>query len=213
MNQPLATAAFVREGEGSLSVAAPGAPRPTQAEAEAAVRTLLRWAGDDPDREGLAGTPDRVARAYRAFFAGYDEDPRALLERTFEETEGYGELVLLRDIRLESHCEHHLVPILGKAHIAYWPRRRVVGISKLARVLDAYARRLQIQEKLTAQVADCIQQALDPLGVAVLIEAQHLCMTTRGVRKPEVAMVTTRMTGCFRDDPLRRSEFFRLVGR
>jgi len=208
MNQPLATAVFARETDQPLT-----ALRPTQAEAEAAVRTLLRWAGDDPDREGLAGTPDRVARAYREFFAGYEEDPRALLERTFEETEGYDEMVLLRDIRLESHCEHHLVPILGKAHIAYWPARRVVGISKLARVLDAYARRLQIQEKLTAQVADCIQQALEPLGVAVMIEAQHQCMTTRGVRKPEVAMVTTRLTGCFRDDPARRSEFFRLVGR
>jgi len=208
MNQPLPTAVFAREAEQPLSPA-----RPTQAEAEAAVRTLLRWAGDDPEREGLAGTPDRVARSYREFFAGYDEDPQALLERTFEETEGYDEMVLLRDLRLESHCEHHLVPILGKAHIAYWPARRVVGISKLARVLDAFARRLQIQEKLTAQVADCIQQALEPLGVAVMLEAQHLCMTTRGVRKPEVAMVTTRLTGCFRDDPARRSEFFRLVGR
>jgi GTP cyclohydrolase I len=208
MNQPLPTAVFARETEQPFSPA-----RPTQAEAEAAVRTLLRWAGDDPEREGLAGTPDRVARSYREFFAGYDEDPRALLERTFEETAGYDEMVLLRDLRLESHCEHHLVPILGKAHIAYWPARRVVGISKLARVLDAFARRLQIQEKLTAQVADCIQQALEPLGVAVMLEAQHLCMTTRGVRKPEVAMVTTRLTGCFRDDPARRSEFFRLVGR
>ncbi len=208
MNQPLAAAGFARAPDQPLSDS-----RPTQAEAEAAVRTLLRWAGDNPDREGLLGTPDRVVRSYREFFAGYEEDPRALLERTFAETEGYDEMVLLRDIALESHCEHHLVPILGKAHIAYWPHKRVVGISKLARVLDAFARRLQIQEKLTAQVADCIQQALEPLGVAVMIEAQHQCMTTRGVRKPGVAMVTTRLTGCFRDDPARRSEFFRLLGR
>jgi GTP cyclohydrolase I len=208
MNQPLPTASFARVAEEALT-----SGRPTQAEAEAAVRTLLRWAGDDPDREGLVGTPERVARAWQEFCAGYEEDPRALLERTFEEAAGYDEMVLLRDIRLESHCEHHLVPILGKAHIAYWPDRRVVGISKLARVLDAFARRLQIQEALTAQVADCIQQALQPKGVAVLIEAQHFCMTTRGVRKPEVAMVTTRLTGCFRDDAARRSEFFRLVGR
>ncbi len=208
MNQPLPTASFARVAEEALT-----SGRPTQAEAEAAVRTLLRWAGDDPDREGLIGTPERVVRAWQEFCAGYEEDPRALLERTFEEAAGYDEMVLLRDIRLESHCEHHLVPILGKAHIAYWPDRRVVGISKLARVLDAFARRLQIQEALTAQVADCIQQALQPKGVAVLIEAQHFCMTTRGVRKPEVAMVTTRLTGCFRDDAARRSEFFRLVGR
>lgn len=208
MNQPLPTASFARAAEEALT-----SGRPTQAEAEAAVRTLLRWAGDDPDREGLVGTPERVVRAWQEFCAGYEEDPRALLERTFEEAAGYDEMVLLRDIRLESHCEHHLVPILGKAHIAYWPDRRVVGISKLARVLDAFARRLQIQEALTAQVADCIQQALQPKGVAVLVEAQHFCMTTRGVRKPEVAMVTTRLTGCFRDDAARRSEFFRLIGR
>lgn len=208
MNQPLPTASFARAAEEALT-----SGRPTQAEAEAAVRTLLRWAGDDPDREGLVGTPERVVRAWQEFCAGYEEDPRALLERTFEEAAGYDEMVLLRDIRLESHCEHHLVPILGKAHIAYWPDRRVVGISKLARVLDAFARRLQIQEALTAQVADCIQEALQPKGVAVLVEAQHFCMTTRGVRKPEVAMVTTRLTGCFRDDAARRSEFFRLIGR
>lgn len=201
MNLPLTAAAFLQE-----------TPRPTKEEAEAAVRTLLRWAGDDPTREGLLGTPDRVVRAYREFFAGYEEDPRDLLARTFEEAGGYDEMVLLKDIRLESHCEHHLVPILGKAHIAYWPKNRVVGISKLARVLDSYAKRLQIQEKLTAQVADAIQDVLDPHGVAVVIEAQHQCMTTRGVKKPEVAMVTSRLTGCFKHDAEKRREFFSLIG-
>jgi len=154
--------------------------RPTREEAEAAIRTLLRWAGDDPTREGLIDTPARVARAYEEFFAGYDVDPVALLERTFEETDGYDEIVLLRDIRLETHCEHHMVPIIGRAHVAYLPHRRVVGISKLARVVEAYAKRLQIQEKLTAQVANTIQQVLEPRGVAVVIEAAHQCMTTRG---------------------------------
>jgi GTP cyclohydrolase I len=174
--------------------------RPTREEAEAAVRTLLRWAGDDPTREGLVDTPARVARAYEEFFAGYEVDPVALLERTFEETDGYDEIVLLRDIRLESHCEHHMVPIIGRAHVAYLPHRRVVGISKLARVVEAYGRRLQIQEKLTAQIANTIQQVLEPRGVAVVIEAAHQCMTTRGVHKPDVTMVTSRMLGAFRDD-------------
>ena len=185
--------------------------RPTREEAEAAVRTLLRWAGDDPTREGLVDTPARVARAYEEFFAGYDIDPVALLERTFEETDGYDEIVLLRDIRLESHCEHHMVPIIGRAHVAYLPHRRVVGISKLARVVDAYARRLQIQEKLTAQIANTIQQVLEPRGVAVVIEAAHQCMTTRGVHKPDVTMVTSRMLGAFRDDPTTRREVLAMV--
>jgi GTP cyclohydrolase IA len=186
--------------------------RPTREEAEAAVRTLLCWAGDDPTREGLVDTPARVARAYEEFFAGYAIDPVTLLERTFEETDGYDEIVLLRDIRLESHCEHHMVPIIGRAHVAYLPHRRVVGISKLARVVDAYARRLQIQEKLTAQIANTIQQVLEPRGVAVVIEAAHQCMTTRGVHKPGVTMVTSRMLGAFRDDPTTRREVLAMIG-
>ncbi len=186
--------------------------RPTRQEAEQAIRTLLRWAGDDPAREGLIDTPARVARAYEEFFAGYAVDPVALLERTFEETDGYDEIVLLRDIRLESHCEHHMVPIIGRAHVAYLPHRRVVGISKLARVVEAYARRLQIQEKLTAQIANTIQQVLEPRGVAVVIEAAHQCMTTRGVHKPGVTMVTSRMLGAFRDDPTTRREVLAMIG-
>jgi GTP cyclohydrolase IA len=186
--------------------------RPTREETEAAIRTLLRWAGDDPSREGLIDTPARVARAYEEFFAGYAIDPVALLERTFEETDGYDEIVLLRDIRLESHCEHHMVPIIGRAHVAYLPHRRVVGISKLARVVDAYARRLQIQEKLTAQIANTIQQVLEPRGVAVVVEAAHQCMTTRGVHKPGVTMVTSRMLGAFRDDPTTRREVLSMIG-
>ena len=186
--------------------------RPTREAAEAAVRTLLRWAGDDPAREGLVGTPDRVVRAYEEFFAGYKLDPMAMLERTFEETDGYDEIVLLRDIRLESHCEHHMVPIIGRAHVAYLPHRRVVGISKLARVVEAYAKRLQIQEKLTAQIANTIQEVLQPRGVAVVIEAAHQCMTTRGIHKPGVTMVTSRMLGAFRDDPTTRREFLAMIG-
>ena len=192
--------------------AAHSTDRPTREEAEAAVRTLLRWAGDDPAREGLMGTPDRVVRAYEEFFAGYELDPVAMLERTFEETDGYDEIVLLRDIRLESHCEHHMVPIIGRAHVAYLPHRRVVGISKLARVVEAYAKRLQIQEKLTAQIANTIQEVLQPRGVAVVIEAAHQCMTTRGVHKPGVTMVTSRMLGAFRDDPTTRREFLAMIG-
>ena len=187
-------------------------PRPSREEAEAAVRTLLRWAGDDPTREGLVDTPSRVARAYEEFFAGYDVDPVALLERTFEETDGYDEIVLLRDIRLESHCEHHLVPIIGRVHVAYLPHRRVVGISKLARVVEAYAKRLQIQEKLTAQIANTLQDVLQPKGVAVVIEAAHQCMTTRGVHKPGVTMVTSRMLGTFRDNPATRRELLAMIG-
>jgi GTP cyclohydrolase I len=188
------------------------ARRPSREEAEAAVRTLLLWAGDNPDREGLLGTPDRVVRSYREFFAGYTVDPVALLERTFEETDGYDEIVLLRDIRVESYCEHHVVPIIGRAHVAYLPYRRVVGISKLARVVDAYAKRLQIQEKMTAQIANTINDVLQPRGVAVIIEAQHQCMTTRGVHKPGVAMVTSRMLGAFRDNPETRRELLAMIG-
>ena len=186
--------------------------RPTQEEAEHAVRTLIAYAGDDPTREGLQETPARVARSYAEFFAGYETDPHALLSRTFEEVEGYDEIVLLRDIRIESHCEHHMVPIIGVAHVAYLPRRRVVGISKLARVVEAYARRLQIQEKLTAQIAGCVEDVLQPLGVAVIIEAGHQCMTTRGVHKPGVSMVTSRMLGAFRTNPDTRRELLSLIG-
>ncbi|HKM63998.1 MAG TPA: GTP cyclohydrolase I FolE [Acidisphaera sp.] len=186
--------------------------RPTVEEAEEAIRTLIRWAGDDPDREGLLDTPKRVARSFGEFFAGYATDPVQLLERTFEETEGYDEIVLLRDIRLESHCEHHMVPIIGRAHVAYLPGRRVVGISKLARVVDAYAKRLQIQEKLTAQIANTINDVLQPRGVAVIIEAGHQCMSTRGVHKSGVSMVTSRMLGAFRDDPTTRRELLAMIG-
>ena len=189
------------------------AHRPSREEAEAAVRVLLRWAGEDPTREGLQGTPDRVVRSYEEFFAGYHVDPVALLERTFEETDGYDEIVLLRDIRLESYCEHHMVPIIGRAHVAYLPHRRVVGISKLARVVDAYAKRLQIQEKLTAQIANTINDVLKPRGVAVMIEAEHHCMSTRGVHKDGVGMVTSRMLGEFRDNPSTRREVLAMIGR
>jgi GTP cyclohydrolase IA len=186
--------------------------RPTREEAEAAVRTLLRWAGDDPTREGLIDTPARVVKSYEEFFQGYATDPIAILERTFEETDGYDEIVLLRDIRLESHCEHHMVPIIGRAHVAYLPHRRVVGISKLARVVEAYGKRLQIQEKLTAQIANTIQEVLQPRGVAVVIEASHQCMSTRGVHKSGVTMVTSRMLGAFRDDPSTRREVLAMIG-
>ena len=182
-------------------------PKPSRSEAEQAVRVLLRWAGDDPRREGLLGTPGRVARAYEEWFAGYQQDPSQYLSRTFEEVAGYDEIVALRDISFESHCEHHLAPIIGKAHIAYLPRRRVVGISKLARLVDVYAKRLQIQEKMTAEIASCLDKVLKPLGVAVVIEATHQCMTTRGVHKTGVSMVTSRMVGVFRDQPETRQEF------
>lgn len=186
--------------------------RPSREEAEAAVRLLLRWAGDNPEREGLRDTPARVARAYEEHFVGYAIDPVELLQRTFAETDGYDEMVLLKDIGFESHCEHHLAPIIGVAHVAYMPRRRVVGISKLARVVEAYAKRLQIQEKMTAQIANTLQDVLEPLGVAVVIEAEHQCMTTRGIHKPGVNMVTSRMLGLFRNNASTRREFLSLVG-
>ncbi|WP_372069854.1 GTP cyclohydrolase I FolE (plasmid) [Tistrella mobilis] len=186
--------------------------RPTVAEAEEAVRTLLRWAGDDPDREGLLGTPNRVVRAYGEFFAGYAMESQEILARTFEEIDGYDEIVALRDIRFESHCEHHMVPVVGTAHVAYLPRTRVVGISKLARVVEGYAKRLTIQERMTAQIANAISTVLDPRGVAVVVQASHQCMTTRGVHKPGVAMITSRMTGVFRKDPEARLELFSLLG-
>jgi GTP cyclohydrolase I len=185
--------------------------RPSKEEAQAAVRTLIEWAGDNPDREGLRGTPERVARAYQEFFAGYDEDPAALLTTTFEETAAYDEMIVLRDIRLESHCEHHLVPIIGKAHIAYLPAGRVVGISKLARLIEIFAKRMQIQETLTSQIAETLQEELKPNGVGIVIEAAHQCMTTRGIRKPGVSMVTSRMLGSFRDDPTVRQQFFEMI--
>jgi GTP cyclohydrolase I len=191
----------------SSNVAAAAVRRPSREEAEEAVRVLLRWAGDDPAREGLRGTPGRVTRAYEEFFAGYQSDPVELLQRTFEETNGYDEMVVLRDIRFESHCEHHLAPIIGRAHIAYLPNKRVVGISKLARLVDAFAKRLQIQEKMTAQIATTLANVLRPKGVAVVIEAAHQCMTTRGVHKPGVSMITSHMLGAFRTDPSTRREF------
>ena len=183
----------------------------SQQQAEQAIRTLLRWAGDDPQREGLRDTPARVARAYRDWFAGYAQDPTEYLARTFEEVAGYDEIIVLRDIDFESHCEHHMAPIIGRAHVGYLPDRRVVGISKLARVVEAYGKRLQIQEKLTAQIANVIAEVLEPRGVAVVIEAAHQCMTTRGVHKPGVTMTTSRMLGAFRDDPATRREFFAML--
>jgi GTP cyclohydrolase IA len=185
--------------------------RPTRREAEAAIRTLIRWAGDDPGREGLRDTPARVVRAYEEWFSGYGADPDEMLRRTFEEVEGYDEMVVLRDIPFESCCEHHMAPIIGKAHIAYLPHHRVIGISKLARLLEVYAKRLQIQEKMTAQIANALDRVLRPRGVGVVIEAQHQCMTTRGVHKPGVALVTSRMLGAFRDDSATRREFLALI--
>ncbi len=185
---------------------------PSRKEAEDAVRTLLRWAGDDPAREGLKDTPARVTRAFEEWFSGYDADPQAILETTFSETEGYDEMVLLRDIRFVSHCEHHLAPITGRAHVAYLPGYRVVGISKLARIVDVYARRLQVQEKMTAQIANTIHDVLNPRGVAVVIDAVHQCMTTRGVGKDGVSMVTSQLLGAFRNDPDTRREFLAMIG-
>lgn len=185
--------------------------KPTRQEAEAAIRTLIKWAGDNPDREGLIDTPERVVRSYEEFYQGYSADPDAILERTFEEVEGYDEIVLLRDIRFESHCEHHMAPIIGRAHIAYLPHRRVVGISKLARLVEAYAKRLQIQEKMTSQIANTINTILKPKGTAVVIEASHQCMTTRGIHKPGVSMVTSTMLGEFRENPSTRREFLNMI--
>ncbi len=186
---------------------------PSRKEAEAAVRTLISFIGEDADREGLIDTPGRVVRAWEDFFVGYKEDPADILGRTFEEVDGYDEIVMIRDIRLESHCEHHIVPIIGKAHVAYLPDRRVVGISKLARVVDVFAKRMQVQETLTAQIADTINNVLQPKGVAVLVEAAHMCMTTRGVHKPGADTVTTTMRGVFKEDPAMRREFLGLIGK
>jgi GTP cyclohydrolase I len=183
----------------------------TKEEAEDAVRTLLCWAGDDPTREGLVDTPSRVVDAYGDWFSGYKIDPAEYLGRTFEQVAGYDELIVLRDIEFESHCEHHMAPIIGKAHVGYLPTDKVVGISKLARVVEAYARRFQVQEKMTAQIAHCIQDVLDPLGVGVIIDATHQCMTTRGVHKTRVSMVTSQMLGTFREDARTRSEFLRFI--
>ena len=183
----------------------------TQAQAEDAVRVLLEWAGEDPTREGLLGTPKRVAKAYRDWFSGYQMDPREYLARTFEEVAGYDEMIVLRDIEFESHCEHHMAPIIGRAHVGYLPDGKVVGISKLARVVDVYARRFQVQEKMTAQIAQCIQDVLQPRGVAVVVDGAHECMTTRGVHKRGVSMVTSKMLGTFRDDARTRAEFLRFI--
>jgi len=188
------------------------AARPSRQQAEDAVRTLIQWAGDDPGREGLTDTPARVVRSYEEFFSGYDACPKTILERTFEETDGYDEIVLLRGIRFESHCEHHIAPIIGRAHVAYLPKRRVVGISKLARLVEIFAKRLQIQEKMTAQIANTIDEVLEPRGVAVVIEAAHHCMTTRGIHKPGAVMTTSRMLGGFRNDASTRHEFLAMIG-
>ena len=185
--------------------------KPAREEAEEAVKVLLRWAGDDPAREGLLDTPGRVVRAYEEHFAGYHEDPMEYLQRTFEEVNGYDEMVVLRDIRFESHCEHHMLPIIGHAHVAYLPNKRVVGISKLARLVEVFAKRLQIQEKMTAQIATTLDEVLAPKGVGVVIEAAHQCMTTRGIHKPGVTMVTSHMLGGFRDDPMTRREFLAII--
>jgi GTP cyclohydrolase IA len=183
----------------------------SQQQAEDAVRTLLRWAGEDPAREGLRDTPSRVARAYRDWFSGYLSDPSAYLRRTFEEVAGYDEMIVLRDIEFESHCEHHMAPIIGRAHVGYLPTNKVVGISKLARVVDGYARRFQVQEKLTAQIAQCIADVLKPRGVGIVIDATHQCMSTRGVHKRAVSMVTSKMLGAFREDARTRAEFLRFI--
>ncbi|PMS15980.1 GTP cyclohydrolase I FolE [Trinickia dabaoshanensis] len=202
-----------RAGTRKHAEASSAAPaRPSRDEAEQAVRVLLRWAGDDPAREGLLDTPARVVRAYEEFFKGYALDPREILARTFSEVEGYDEMVVLKDIRFESYCEHHMVPIIGRAHVAYLPNHRVVGISKLARLVDAFAKRLQIQEKMTVQIADTLNDILQPKGVGVILEAAHQCITTRGVHKAGVQMVTSRMLGSFRDDPSTRREFLAIVG-
>ena len=187
--------------------------KPSRAQAEAAVRTLIQWTGDDPDREGLVATPSRVVKAFEEWYSGYAQDPREYLRRTFDEVGGYDEIVLLRNIRFESHCEHHMAPVLGLIHIGYLPRNRVVGISKLARLVDVYAKRLQTQEKMTAEIAGCLEAILNPYGVAIVVEGKHQCMTTRGVHKTDVTMVTSRMLGAFRDQPQTRAEFLSAIGR
>jgi GTP cyclohydrolase I len=192
-------------------VAAKKDDRPSRDQAEKAIRTLLLWAGEDPDREGLAETPKRVARAYEDWFSGYREDPVRFLKSTFEEVDGYDEMIVLRDIEFESHCEHHMAPIIGRAHVGYLPTNKVVGISKLARVVDAFARRFQVQEKMTAQIANCIRDVLNPKGVGVVIEAEHQCMTTRGIHKSGVTMVTSQMLGLFRKDARTRAEFLGMI--
>lgn len=185
--------------------------KPTREEAEAAVRTMLAWTGDNPDREGLVETPKRVVRAYEQFFAGYEMDPKEVLSKVFEEVEGYDEMVIVKDIRVESHCEHHIVPILGKAHVGYLPNKRIVGISKLARVVDIFGKRLQTQEVMTAQIANVINEVLEPKGVAVVMNAKHQCMTTRGINKPNVSTVTTKFSGLFSEDPELRNRFMQLI--
>lgn len=194
-----------------LAAEKPTISKPSREEVEAAFRTIIRWTGDDPDRDGLEDTPARVTRAYEEFFAGYAEDPEAILSKTFEEIEGYDEMIILRGIRFESHCEHHMAPIIGRAWVAYMPTDRVVGISKLARIVEVYAKRLQIQEKMTAQIANVIEKVLKPKGVAVVIKAEHHCMTTRGVRKHGTDMVTSRMLGLFRNNPITRQEFLSMI--
>lgn len=194
-----------------VNISTSEAPAPTREEAEAAVRTLLRWAGDNPERDGLIDTPKRVAKAFEEYFRGYRDDPETILQKTFEETEGYDEMIVLRGIRFESHCEHHMAPIIGRAWVGYIPNGRVVGISKLARVVETYAKRLQIQEKMTAQIANAIESALQPQGVAVVIKAEHHCMTTRGIHKPGTDMVTSRMLGIFRDSAITRQEFLTMI--
>jgi GTP cyclohydrolase IA len=200
------------ESKAPLRAVPGGLKRPSRAEAEEAIRTMLRWTGDDPDREGLKDTPGRVVRAFEDWFSGYEQDPEEYMRRTFEEVEGYDNMVVLKDIRFESHCEHHLAPIIGRAHVGYLPNNRVVGISKLARVVEAYARRLQVQEKMNAQIANTIQKVLEPKGVAVVIEASHQCMTTRGVHKTGVTMVTSTMLGDFRTCEITRREFLAVIG-
>ena len=187
--------------------------RPTRKEAEDAVKILLNWVGEDPDREGLRATPARVAKAYQEWFSGYKDDPIDFLRRTFREVDGYDELVILRDIDFESHCEHHLAPIIGKVQVGYLPARKVVGISKLARVVETFAKRMQVQESMTAQIAHCINDVLKPKGVGVVVEGVHQCMTTRGIHKPGVSMVTSQLLGAFRSDPITRSEFLNIIGR
>ena len=186
--------------------------KPSEDEAKDAVRTLIKWAGDDPKREGLIETPRRVVKSYKDFFSGYNLDPREILSKKFREVEGYDEIIILKDIRLESHCEHHMVPFVGIAHVGYLPKKKIVGLSKLARLVEIFAKRLQIQEKLTAQIANSIDEVLQPRGVGVIIEASHLCVATRGIHKPDAKMVTSRMLGSFRDDPATRKEFLELVG-